>query len=185
MNGLKKEENVRQVVQNDLQTIKEKIRQLESGSGSGSTVGCDASMVVVKGPSGTLQGHRLVLVSDSTISLCRGRWNSKDGSQTTNNVATRGSLRPRCRISSRTCTGWYLIRVKSMWNGANQDRTSQIMVSMWFSNETNLPTMVGLLDIKKEEFKNEPLQTARLCGLIETGDEPEKEAIGEGPCFGL
>ena len=48
----------------------------------------------------------------STISLCQGRWNSKDGSQTTNNVVTRDSRRPRCRNSSRTCTGWYLIKIK-------------------------------------------------------------------------
>ena len=38
---LQNEENARQMVQNDLQTIKDKIRQLESGSGSGSTVGSD------------------------------------------------------------------------------------------------------------------------------------------------
>ena len=41
------------MVQNDLMTIKEKIRQLELGSGSGSTVGSDASTAVGKGPSGT------------------------------------------------------------------------------------------------------------------------------------
>ena len=34
-------------------TIKEKIRQLESGSGSGSMVGSEASTAVGKGPSGT------------------------------------------------------------------------------------------------------------------------------------
>ena len=53
MNGLKNEENARQKVQNDLQTVKDKIRQLESGSGSGSTVGGDVSTSVGKGPSGT------------------------------------------------------------------------------------------------------------------------------------
>ena len=41
LNVLQNEENARQMVQNDLQTIKDKIRQLESGSGSGSTVGSD------------------------------------------------------------------------------------------------------------------------------------------------
>ena len=53
MNGLKNEENARHMVRNDLQTIKDKIRQLESRSGSGSTVGCDVSAAVGKGPSGT------------------------------------------------------------------------------------------------------------------------------------
>ena len=41
------------MVQNDLMTTKEKIRQLELGSGSGSTVCSDASTAVGKGPSGT------------------------------------------------------------------------------------------------------------------------------------
>ena len=53
VNGLKNEENARQMVQNDSVTMKESIRQLESGSGSGSAVGSDASTAVGKGPSGT------------------------------------------------------------------------------------------------------------------------------------
>ena len=53
MAGLKNEANARQMVQNDLQAIKDKIRQLESGSGSGSTVGSDVSTAVGRGPSGT------------------------------------------------------------------------------------------------------------------------------------
>ena len=53
MNGLKNEENARQMVQNDLMTIKEKIGQLELGCGSGKTVGSDANTAVGKGPSGT------------------------------------------------------------------------------------------------------------------------------------
>ena len=53
MAGLKNEENAREMVQIDLQAIKDKIRQLESGSGIGGTVGSEVSAVVVKGPSGT------------------------------------------------------------------------------------------------------------------------------------
>ena len=51
----------------------------------------------------------------------------------------------------------------------DQTRTEQgtwptrTMVNMWFSNETNLPTMVGLLDIMKEELKKEPY---RLRGQV-------------------
>ena len=99
MNGLKNEENARQMVQNDLQTIKENIRQLESGSGSGSTVGSG------KGPSGTFTrpppgiGIRL-----NDFLYAEKDWNSKDGSQNTSTEVTKGSRRPRCRISSRTCT---------------------------------------------------------------------------------
>ena len=53
MDGFKNGENARQVVQNDLQAIKDKIRQLESGSGSGSTVGSEVSTAVGRGPSAT------------------------------------------------------------------------------------------------------------------------------------
>ena len=53
MAGLENEENARHMVQTDSQAIKEKIRQLESGSGSGSTVGSEISTAVGKGPSGT------------------------------------------------------------------------------------------------------------------------------------
>ena len=53
MAELENEANARQMVQNDLQAIKDKIRQLESGSCSGSTVGSDVSTAVGRGPSGT------------------------------------------------------------------------------------------------------------------------------------
>ena len=53
MAGLKNEANAQQMVQNDLQAIKDKIRQLESGSGSGGTVGSDVSTAVGIWPSGT------------------------------------------------------------------------------------------------------------------------------------
>ena len=49
--GLKKEESARQLVQNDLVTMKEEIRHIKLGSGS--TVCSDASTAVGKGPSGT------------------------------------------------------------------------------------------------------------------------------------
>ena len=53
MAGLENEENARQMVQIDLQAIKDKMRQRESGSGSGGTVGSEVSTAVGKGPSGT------------------------------------------------------------------------------------------------------------------------------------
>ena len=44
--GVKNEANAQQIVQNDSQAIKDEIRQLESGSGSGNTVGSVASAAV-------------------------------------------------------------------------------------------------------------------------------------------
>ena len=63
------------MVENDLQTIKDKIRQLESGS--------DVSTAVGKGPSGTFARPPSRIGIRPTTSLCRERWNSKDGSQNT------------------------------------------------------------------------------------------------------
>ena len=48
MAGLENEGNARQMVQIDLQAIKDKIRQLESGSNSGGTVGSEVSTAVGK-----------------------------------------------------------------------------------------------------------------------------------------
>ena len=53
MDGFKNEENARQMLQIDLQAIKDKIRQLELGSGSGGTVGSEVSAAIGRGPSGT------------------------------------------------------------------------------------------------------------------------------------
>ena len=49
--------------------------------------------------------------------LCREGWNSRVGSQTTNNV-TKDSRRQTCRISSMTCTRWYLTHTNSTWIGS-------------------------------------------------------------------
>ena len=52
---------------------------------------------------------------------------------------------------------------------------TKTFVSMWFSKETYLPTMVGLLDIIKTELKKEPYKLrGQEIYLIQTGDEPEK-----------
>ena len=54
-------------------TIKEKIRQLELGSGSGSTVCSDAARPLEKDQAEPSRDHRQELVFVSTISLCQGR----------------------------------------------------------------------------------------------------------------
>ena len=78
------------MVQNDLMTIKKKIRQLELGSGSGSTVGSDASTAVGKGPSGTFARPGIgIRLNDFFIprKIDFKGWVT----QTTNNAVTNGS----------------------------------------------------------------------------------------------
>ena len=112
------------MVQTDLQAIKEKIRQLESGSDSGSTVGSEVSTVVGKGPSGTF-------------------------------------VRPPPGVAVRLNDLFMPRRME--FKGWDTDyRTEQgtwptkMMVIMWFSNEANLLTRIGLPDIMREELKKGP-----------------------------
>ena len=100
------------------------------------------------------------LPSGSTTCLCRGRWNSEDGSLTANNVVTKDSRRPRCRISSRTCIGWYPTHKKYVdWDQTKTEQgtwPTKIVVNMWFSNEANLAARIGLLDTVRTERKKKP-----------------------------
>ena len=182
MNGLKNEENARQMVQNDLITIKEKIRQLELGSGSGSTVGSDASTAVGKRPSGTFArppprvGIRLNDFFMPRKMEFKGwvadyKQSSYQGLSETDVSNFIKDLHQMVPDQYRKCIDWYQTRTEQ---GTWPIKT---MVSMWFNNETNLPKMVGLLDIISTELKKE-LHKLR-------GRELEKEAIGEGPCFVL
>ena len=98
------------MVQNDLQAIKDKIRQLESGSGSGSTVGSDVSTAVGRGPSGTFARPPQGVVVRSYF--CHDEWSSKVESRTTSSAGTKGSQTQRFRISPMICTRWYLMRSK-------------------------------------------------------------------------
>ena len=52
------------------------------------------------------------------------------------------------------------------------------MVSMWFSNETNLPTMIGLLDIIKTEVKKETYKPhgREVCYRLETSPKRKQLA---------
>ena len=52
-----------------------------------------------------------------TISSCQERWNSKDGSHTTNNVVTRGHGERGVEVHRGLATTWYLIKIKSMLIG--------------------------------------------------------------------
>ena len=107
-----------------------------------------------------------------------------DGPRTAKGVVTRGSRTPRFRISSETYKRWRRIKYFD-WD---QTRTEQgtwptkTFVNMWFKNETNLSTMIGLLEIVEEEIKRKPNKLSGQGGLGKIGNEPEKEAFGKGPC---
>ena len=152
MKGLKNEENARQMVQHDVQTIKSKKRSDSLGR---ATAVAAPFAVMPRRPWEQDQAelsldHRQVLVIVQTNGSYQGRTNSKDGSQT-----TKGSQTPSFRISSET----HKYRKNVDWD---QTRTEQgtwptkTMVNMWFSNEANLPSMIGLLDIIKEALKKDP-----------------------------
>ena len=80
----------------DLDAFKEGMKSLQRRSGS--TVCSEASTGVGLGGSGTF-ARPLALASRFSFSYSRERWNLKDGSQTFNSVATRGSRTPRFQIS--------------------------------------------------------------------------------------
>ena len=93
-------------------TYKEKIRQLESGSGSGGTVGSEVSTAVGRAPSGTFarlpQGVAIRL-NDLIMPRRMGR----------------AHRHKRFRISSMICTRWYLMRSKNTWR-TNQERPRNV-----------------------------------------------------------
>ena len=99
MNGLRNEVDARQMVRNDTVTMKEEIGHIELGSGCGSTVGNDASTAVGKGPSGTFArpppGFGNLLNDFFTPRKMEFKGWVTDYKQ---NVVTRSSRRPRCRI---------------------------------------------------------------------------------------
>ena len=70
----------------------------------------------------------------------------------------------------------------------DQTRTEQgtwptkTIVSMWFRNDTNLPTLVGLLDIIKTELKKEPykLHGQEISSRLETSPKRKPLARAHG-----
>ena len=89
----------------------------------------------------------------------------KDGSQTTNNAVTKGSQTPRYWNSLETYTRCCQRNTKKkkekelIWDQTRKEqetRPTKLIVSKWFKNETNLPTMVGMLDTIKQELKKVP-----------------------------
>ena len=57
---------------------------------------------------------------------------------------------------------------------------TKTFVKMWFKKETNLATMIGMLDFsQKTQKRNQPI--AWPNGLDKIGHESEKEALGKSP----
>ena len=162
-------------------------RQLESGSGSGSTVGSEVRPLE-EDQAVRSQDRRKEWPLGSTIYFCHDEWSSKVGSRTTNNEVTKDSRRQKCRISSMTCTRWYSTHSKKYvdWE---QTRTKQgtwpatFLVSVWFCNDANLPTRIGLLDVIRAELKNGLYKQKGQVVSSRLELSPKKETIGEGPCF--
>ena len=65
--------------------------------------------------------------------------------------------------SCQKCVDWDQTRTEQ-WNGP-----TKTVVSMWFRNETNLPTMVGMLDITKKNSRRCPkrLHGQEICARLE------------------
>ena len=153
------------MVQNDKQTIKEKIRQPESGSVSGSTVGSDVSTAIGRRPSGTSArpppgiGIRLNdfimqrkmefkgLVTDDKQCGYQGLTET----EVSNFIKDLHQIVPD---PFKKYVDWERTKTEQgTW-------PTKTMVNMWFSNEANLPSMIRLLNIIKEELKKDPSQTA-------------------------
>ena len=143
--GLTKEENARQLVHNDSMTIKGKIRQLDLGSCSGSTVGSDASTPVGKEPSGTFaRPPPGIGVRFNDFFLPRKmefkRWVTEykqschQGLTETDVSNFNKDMRRMVPDQYRKFFGWDQTMTEQ---GTCPTKT---MVNMWFSNDTNLPT---------------------------------------------
>ena len=153
-------ENSRQM-QTDLQAIKEKIRQLESGSGSGSTVSSEVSTAVGKGPSGTFARPPLGIAFRLNDMFMPRRMEF-------NGWVTDYKLRSYQGLTETEVSN-FINDLHQMVPDAlkkyvdwEQTRTEQgtwptkIMVSFWFSNEANLPTRIGVLDVIRAELQKGP-----------------------------
>ena len=106
------------MVQNDKQTIKEKIRQHESGSVSGSTVGSDVRTTVRRGPSGTSARPPPGIGIRLNDVIMQRKMELKGLVTDYKQCGYQGLTETEGRISSRTCTRLYLIHSKSMWIGS-------------------------------------------------------------------
>ena len=131
------------------QTIKDKIRQLESG-GSGSTCS-DVTAAVGKGPSGTFARTPMGVA----VRFNEFFYAEEDGIQRMGQLA-------ETQVSNLIQDQHRMVPDTQKICGMVTNKTEQgtwptkIIVNMWFSNEANLPTRIGLLDIIRTELKKTP-----------------------------
>ena len=132
------------MVQTHLQATKDKIRQLESGSGSGSTVGSEVSTAVGKGPSGTFaRPPPGVAVRLNDLFMPR-RMEFKGW--VTDYKQCRYQGRTDTEVSNFSSDLHHMVpeALKKKYVDWEQTRTEQgtwrtkIVVSMWFSNDGEL-----------------------------------------------
>ena len=89
--------------------------------------------------------------------------NSRSGSKTTNNVVAEDSQTLRFRISSETYKKMLPDKNQKNvdWDQTRKEQgtwSAKLIVSMWFNNETNLLTMVGMLDTIKQDLTKAPFK---------------------------
>ena len=111
---------------------------------------------------------------------------SKDGSQTNNSVGTQGltdtDVSDFIRDLQKMLPDQYHKYID--WDHSRKEQgtwQTKTIVSMWFKNETNLATLVGMLDIVKNSRRCPDSCMGRY--FVKIGNEPEKEALGKGSCF--
>ena len=170
----------------DLQAIKEKIRQLESGSSG--TVGSEVSTVVGRGSGGTFaRQQQEVAVKLNDLFLSRRvefkgwvtdykqcRYQRLTDTKILNLI---NDLRKMVPDTLKKYIDWEKTR--------NEQGTwpTKIMVSLWLSNEANLLTRVGLPDITREELKKGPYK--QKCQVVSSRFElsPKKKQLVKAHVF--
>ena len=128
---------IKQMVQNDMDALKEEMKNLKMGSGS--TVCSEAS----------INSHS---ISKSFFGL--GEWSSKDGQKITSSVVSKewiqnfiADMEKMILERSHKYFDWEQTKSEQgPWPTKN-------MVSVWFRSETNLVVMIELLRIVKEELR--------------------------------
>ena len=146
MKGLKNEENARQMVQKDLAVMEEEIKNLKK-KGSGSTVCSEASTDVGLGASGIFVRPPAQASRYNDVFVPK-------------KMEFKGWVTDYTRSSFQGITLNEVVDLQKMvpnefhqyidWNHTRAEQgdwPTKTTVNMWFKNETNLATMIGLLKV--------------------------------------
>ena len=148
------------MVQHDLQTIKDKTRLLESGSGSGGTVGGGVSAAVWERTTWHLRKDPLPELGVRLNDFFMPRKMEFKGWVTDyKQCSYQGLTETEVSdfIKDQMVPDPFIKYVD--WEQTKTEQgawLTRTMVNMWFSNEANFPSMVRLLDIIKEALKKDP-----------------------------